>query len=117
MAVNHRYLIGKEIEYNHEDYIGRSSRAIVAHIDKDIGITIVEKDDKKRNLICLNGPSTIYYKTRDIKYKNYKKCFDIIVEQIVSGTFLYNSFNDAEYYGRPHINSRSKMASCPYSGE
>jgi len=115
MAVNHRYLIGKEIEYNHSDYIGPPSRAIVVHIDKDVGITIVDKDDKKRNLICLNGPSTTEYKKHGIKKKNYEKCFKKIAEGINNGSYTYSRDQSDMYYGQVcHYIGQSP---CPYTGE
>ena len=70
MAINHRNLEGKKVKY----VSGRiKQNGIVVNIDRSIGITIVDENDKTDKLVCLNGPKTKVYKKDKVKLKNYNK--------------------------------------------
>lgn len=73
-------LSGKEIDY--EDEKG-TRKAIIVAVEEDIGITIVDKNDKNHHLLCLRCKNAPNY----IKSKNLdpEKTFEVLVNQIKEG--------------------------------
>lgn len=116
---DYSYLEGKEIKYYYHQYKKNPIDGIVVGCDKDVGITIVRKDNKKKNLVCLNGPSTKYFKENHIDNENYEKTFDIIIDMVISGEYHEDDSIDCLYFGLDPFKTTfsGEMSSCPYSGE
>lgn len=75
-------LEGRRVKYWRSD--DRFVWAIVANIDPDVGITVVEEDDHKFNCLCLVGPSSSIWQ-KNWNRGNYKKRFKTIHKQIKKG--------------------------------
>lgn len=85
-----------ELEGKVIEWIGPTGivyNGLVAYIEKDIGITIVNRDNKKQELTCYDGPSSKVWKRNkdrgvDAKYQsNYDDVFSKAIEMITNGCF------------------------------
>jgi len=79
----------------------------------DIGITVVNKKNKKDYMICLNGPSSPNFKNHGITETQYKKMFELHIEQIKSGELNYKKIYDL--WDLFHNNRPGPMAKCAFS--
>lgn len=112
MAATYKSLEGKEIKYfgGTKWYTG-----IIVGCNKDIGITVVDKNNPERKLICHNGPATKAYKENKIKKKNHLITFKKRIEKLRTGVYISSREISDLYYG--HITSNmAPMAPCPFSG-
>jgi len=77
---------GKVIVY--ADSCGHKYEGYIAGCDYDIGITIVNNEDKDNYLYCLKGPSAYpeLYKD-DSVYQHYNEKFEEIIEMFKNGFF------------------------------
>ena len=115
---DYSHLEGKEIQWinNGYEYTG-----IVVNVDYDIGVTIVNKDDKTDKLTCLNGPMSPNKEHYEYFKKTYKTDFYSTVRQIKKG--LYNGkimdAIESKVYGERKVHPLifPSMASCAYGGE
>ena len=79
MTVDYSVLEGREIKHNSRK--GIVYPGVVAGCDFDIGITIVDKYNNNRPLLCLNG----HYRCRVYSNVEYTRIFDFVVTQIRDG--------------------------------
>lgn len=102
--------IGKEVE---TDWWDDTKAGIVVHIDYDIGITVVHKGDKSRNLVCLNGPMSPNKWNYECTAHIYDELFELIVNQIKNGLLAHSILVKVEEgWG---IYASGNMAACPYN--
>ena len=108
---------GKEITYFANKYPD-GIRAIVVGCDKDIGITIVAKDDPEHFLSCLIGPSSPNADKYDMS--DYDKFFSVQLRMIKEG-FLDCRLVIEEVYGYglftelfTSLNPGPSAESCPF---
>ena len=92
---------------------------IVTGCDRDIGISIQAKDDKKRYLLCLIGPSAPNFESHFVKGRTYYKRFRFILDCIKRGKivseelleFLEKTKASHSFYA----NKRPDASSCPFN--
>jgi len=77
--MNYEELEGKEVVFKE-----LSKKGIVVGCDRDIGITIVNTEDKDDYIVCLIGPSSPLWK-RVLHKEDSDEVFDLLVHQIKSG--------------------------------
>ena len=89
--INYEELMGKVIDYPYKrDGEHIKLKALVAAVDPDIGITIVEEEDHERYLVCLIMPSSPQW-IKGMNIKRAKATFDCVADMIVN-----NSYDDGE---------------------
>ena len=78
---------GKVIRYIDSE-VGLDLDAYVAGCEFDIGITIVDNDNKDHYLYCLRGPSSgLVEYSSDSAYKFYNELFENIIAMLKEGIF------------------------------
>jgi len=65
---------------------------IVVGCDKDVGLTIVDKNDKNHYLLCLVGPSSPNWKSFYVE-GTYHKIMNLAIDMINSGHIYYDYFH------------------------
>ena len=106
-------LEGKEIDYVCNN--GKILKGIVIGCDYDIGITVVNKDHKDHNLVCLNGASSPNKKA--YSEEAYKTYFFCVIAMIKKGKFKAGLAMDVWYikkYGKVQ-SCNGILASCAFS--
>lgn len=96
MEKDYSHLEGKEISYQvngKEEYKG-----IIALIDPDIGITIVDKDDHENYLSCLVLPSSPKWDA-SLDKEEVKKEFYEIVEMLEKGFYNVEPTTYQTFFG------------------
>jgi hypothetical protein len=76
---------GKEITIEDDGgYESHFYTGIVIGCDYDLGITIINKNDTKYYLMCLNGPSSpqMTSRVRKVQEEDYKIVFDAMIKGI-----------------------------------
>ena len=106
---SYEYLEGKKVIYNNG--IEVVTEGIVALIDADIGITIVNAHDKEDYLICMSMPRSPKWEDRwntIEEYKESNKEFHFFVKGIKKGEIKLPT----DFYGLFAANPTS--AHCPF---
>jgi hypothetical protein len=87
--MNYEELEGREIELINQH--GVKYTGIVVGCDYDIGLTIMNKDDKDHYLVCLQGPSSHQWMESwdDRQLKFYRECFEETTLMIKDGFIDY----------------------------
>ena len=93
------------------------NEGIVVGCDRDIGITIVGKDNLSQYLVCLIGPSSPSWRdsvhmTKDEDKAEYYKLFDILVNQIKSGQY---DFSEIGAVVGIHYGTNPSVIKCPFA--
>ena len=105
-------LEGKTMEF------ANSRTGIVAGYDRDIGITIVNKENSNNYFLCLIGPSSPGWKdcltlaNEEADKVEYYQLFDLVTEHIKSGRFDSLRFCEA-LHGDP--GSNPSLKTCPFA--
>lgn len=113
MQDQYEKLEGKEIIYTMGDdtLIGK-----VVGIDYDIGITVVDKNDTDRYLICIPGPcsphGTVEYP--DYLFDSYDEEFFFSFEAIKDGVFDYDKLMEKAKDGMPFFAFGPSKETCPF---
>jgi len=105
---SYEYLEGKKILYNNTE---TTVEAMVALVDSDIGITIVDANNKDDYLICMSMPKSPRWKEEwntTEEYKDSNKEFHFFVEGIKKGVIELPT----DFYGLFGPNPTS--AHCPF---
>jgi hypothetical protein len=109
---NYEELEGKEIKYTNSDLNDNDNiKAVVLGCDKDIGITIIDKnrdnDDRLFYLMCLPGPSAPRHYDKDI----FELFFEPTINMIKDGYYNADVTNELFYSKFNHSGSQPE---CPY---
>ncbi len=90
-----------EIDYYFID--GGKAEAIIAGFDFYVGVTIVDKYIKHRNLLCIQGP--LSPRAPDpFPMEMHKACMKLIAEQIKAGKAYEKDYDElAERFGNPDL--------------
>jgi hypothetical protein len=105
-------LEGREVFF--PDFKDEYQRGIVIGCDYDIGITVVDKNDKTNYLMCCPGPSA----PEDYMGEGYKTIFYSIISMIKKSEIHAHKINKLRTmvdFGYSHRNHHSGMAKCPFS--
>jgi hypothetical protein len=110
-----------ELEGNKVDYLGLDEGDLVGKVvgfDYDIGITIVDVNDKNNYLLCINGPNSPLGKANKNLVK-YKRIFYAIVGLIEKGKMHIDEVEDiisdpGEYPSSP-FQSQPSSKSCAFN--
>ena len=99
MPKSYEKLIGSIIDWsspNWED--NKVFKVVVANIDPDLGISLVNPDDPKYTFTCLHGPSSpLYHKMVYTKRSSmpWEERFKLAVEMVSAGHFRVDKYNEA----------------------
>ncbi len=94
------------IHNGHIKHIG-----LVAGCDPNLGISIVNADNKKEYLTCLPGPAV-----KEHKYfsKSYEELFNMTFKMIKKGIFDVDKTNEVYNENRRIISAGGDLAPCPF---
>jgi len=83
---------------------GDETEGFVVGCDYDIGVTVVNNDDKDEHLYCLKGPSSYsHLYTEDCNYAWYDDVFENIIEMFRRGFFDVNIIVEiSRKFAEPH---------------
>ena len=77
---------GKIIRFIDSD--GREHEGYIAGCEYDIGVTIVDNNDRDKYLYCLSGPSAIPKAyTEDSDYEYYNDNFEVLISMFKNGFY------------------------------
>ena len=98
MPKSYEKLIGNIIDWSNPNWeASKVFKVVVANIDFDLGISLVNPDDPKDTFTCLHGPSSpIYQKTRDTAESPlpWEERFKLAVEMISTGNWRAEKYNE-----------------------
>jgi len=106
-------LEGKIITWEGDN--GEEHSALIVGCDRDIGITIVNAEDKNDYFYCLSGPSSPHYPSDPTTPENIeedKLMFDSVVKMLKKGYFNYK-----ELAGEPItiLNRNPSIETCSFA--
>lgn len=99
---------GKEIEYVNGE--GQSFNCIIAGCDRDIGLTFVDRYNKKNYIYCLS-----VLVRDDGKLAMSHEIFDNYIEQIKTGIVYYHKANWIREYFSYETGGNPSADSCPFN--
>lgn len=110
------HLEGKIIDF--VDNRGDINKARVVGCDKDIGITIVDAEDKGKCIYCLQGPSSPNWsKSNDPLNKDQcGKIFERVVKMIETGVLSYSGIiaSSTEIAPESQVGYTPGAEMCPF---
>lgn len=110
MIEDHEYLDEAEVKVL-DDY-GIIVDGIVVMADRDIGLTIVKKDNHDHHSVCLNGPlsanKAAYEDWKDV----YDAMFDVVIKMIEEGTVDFARIHKA---AKADLNQCGGEMECAFS--
>lgn len=99
MTNNYEDLIGKIIDWSSSNWENNKVfKVVVANIDPDLGISLVNPDDPKDTFTCLHGPSSPEYLNQRVTNESdlpWKEIFEIMVETIRAGHYKVDEYDEA----------------------
>ena len=95
------------------EWRGKDYKAKVIGCNFDIGITIIDNDEPTRKFLCLNGPSSKFYKSAGSD--SYMAAFHAVIGMIYTGCYKMGLVDKLYLNNTGDI--PGGMADCPYSGE
>ena len=108
MPKSYEKLIGNIIDWSNPNWeASKVFKVVVANIDPDLGISLVNPDDPKDTFTCLHGPSSpIYQKTRDTAESPlpWEERFKLAVEMISTGNWRAEKYNELIEISGPRSN-------------
>ena len=98
MPKSYEKLIGNIINWSSPNWgDNKVFKVVVANIDPDLGVSLVNPDDPKDTFTCLHGPSSpIYHEMRDNMQSPlpWEERFKLAVEMVSTGHFRVAKYND-----------------------
>lgn len=88
MPKSYEELIGKIIDWSSPNWEGNKVfKVVVANIDPDLGISLVNPNDPKDTFTCIHGPaSPLYFKSESVRSPvPWEERFKRIVEMLATG--------------------------------
>jgi len=110
MKTDYSCLEGRVIDWYND---GLYYRGLVVLCDYSLGITIVNKEDKKDNLTCINGPSSPNTVERDHISRVYDEIFFKTVAMISRGVYIGEEGINENTTSRGYGVMFEYMAGCP----
>ena len=108
MPKSYEKFIGNIIDWSNPNWKdNKVFKVVVANIDPDLGISLVNPDDPKDTFTCLHGPSSPkYHQMRDAVQSPlpWEERFKLAIEMISTGNWEVAKYNEAIKLTGPRSN-------------